>query len=532
VGKVQIRFTKRIKEATGNLCHNRFTRNRKDTRRKPVAARRNDIVVTERVQIAVEMISPNRPRGRVSQLAQGYHLSRQALYDIAAKGEASLRQGLQPGQHGPQPQEQQVKVTKNRLQRSVLSLSANGVSQRGVRDCLIEILDTPVSLGWVNGALATLEARAEQINQSMTPTGGESLAGDEIFSNGLPNLLVVGNETLYIYALTRQDERDGETWGCLLLDVPEIAQFASDAGLGLAAGAKAAEIAQHQLDWDHLLRPLWGQATRLEKQAYAALAKVEERVALFDKSRSTKRLEQHLAHWEALVVTAEEQIEKLDTFSKIARAVDDCFALIDLETGQLTNPQQGTARLQALGLQMATLPGRIYQKLAGNLQNWAGGLFTYHQQLQQALVPLIEQYGSTAVAALCRIWQCEADANRRRLALPEKEKRHQIWQQALDEAFACLGDDLLWPVWEALSTLLAHPWRGSMLAECVNSLLRPVLDRRKHTDQGCLELFRFLHNVHPFLRGKRVGFSPAQLAGIALPDDPLSLLGLAPKVSS
>jgi hypothetical protein len=70
-----------------------------------------------------------------------------------------------------------------------------------------------------------------------------------------------------------------------------------------------------------------------------------------------------------------------------------------------------------------------------------------------------------------------------------------------------------------------------MLAECVNSLLRPILDRRKHTDQGCLDLFRFFHNVRPFQRGKRAGHSPAQLVGLDVPDDPLILLGLDPKVS-
>jgi hypothetical protein len=68
-----------------------------------------------------------------------------------------------------------------------------------------------------------------------------------------------------------------------------------------------------------------------------------------------------------------------------------------------------------------------------------------------------------------------------------------------------------------------------MLAECVNSLLRPVLDGRKHTDQGCLDLFRFLHNVRPFERGKRANHSPAQLVGLDVPDDPLILLGLKPK---
>jgi hypothetical protein len=468
----------------------------------------------------------------VSQLAETYQLSRQALYDIAAKGIDSLVQALTPGQHGPQAKKQPVHLTKNRLRRGVLTLSAHGVSQRGVQDCLAEMFDTSVSLGWVNGTLTSLETNAQQINQQLDPVGNETLSGDEIFSNGSSNLLVVGNESLYIYALTRQDERDGDTWGCILLEMPETEQFASDAGTGLAAGATVAEVSSHQLDWDHLLRPLWGQATRLEQQAYAALAKVEERSALFDKAHTTKRLEQHLAQWEKLIVVADKKIEAVDNYTRLARGVDDCFALINLTTGELTNAEDASTTLQTLGQQMVAIPGRIYQKVGKNLQNWAMGLFAYQPQLRQALAPLIEQYGQSTIAALCRLWQCEADARRRHLALPEKQEREQIWQQALAEAFADLGDDLLWPVWDALSAVLSRPWRGSMLAECVNSLLRPILDRRKHTDQGCLELFRFLHNVRPFRRGKRAGHSPAQLAGIDLPTDPLSLLGLTPKVSS
>jgi hypothetical protein len=78
--------------------------------------------------------------------------------------------------------------------------------------------------------------------------------------------------------------------------------------------------------------------------------------------------------------------------------------------------------------------------------------------------------------------------------------------------------------------VLDRSWRGSMLVECVNGLLRPILRNRQHTDQGCLELFRFLHNVHIFERGKRANWSPAQLVGIDVPDDVLTLLGLDPKV--
>lgn len=497
-----------------------------------MAKRRDDIVARQRAQITIEMLSPQRPRGRVQELAENYQLSRQGLYDIAAKGQQVLQEGLIPGFHGPQATTETIQVTKQHLRRGVLTLTENGVSQRRVQACLAALLAKSVSLGWVNGQLASLEAAAGQANECLAPTGKESLSGDEIFSNGGPNLLLVGNESLYIYALTRQDERDGDTWGCLLLDGPEGVQFASDAGKGLAAGAKEAAVANHQLDWDHLLRPLWGQMTRLERKAYAALAKIEGRATLFEKSHTPKRLQQHLTKWEELVSQADKKMAQVDTFYPIARAVDDCFALIDLTTGRLTDTDQAIACLQTLGVQLGTWSGRIYQKLAKNLQNWAPALFSYQQPLGHALTLLQAEYGDQAIAALARIWQCEADEKRRTLSWPEKHKRQHIWQQSLDEAYALLGDERLWSAWEALATLLSRSWRGSMLAECVNSLLRPVLNRRKHTDQGCLELFRFLHNVRPFARGKRAGHSPAQLVGLDLPNDPLSLLELAPKVSS
>lgn len=494
--------------------------------------RRDDIVAEQRAQIAIEVLSPHRSWGTITHLQRTYGLSRQGIYDIAAKGFCVLRTGMKPGGYGPQPNPHHVEVNRNRLQRSALALTEAGASQRSVVACLAEALDTKVSLGWVNGQLAQLEKAATSINQQWQPAGDETLSGDEMFANGQPNLLIVGNESLYIYALTRQEERDGDTWGCLLLDAPASAQFASDAGTGLAAGVQAAEIETHQRDGDHLLRPMWGQATRLEKRAYAALQKVEERGDKFDNARTSKRLQQHLQKWQQLSQQAEEKINQLDAFYPLAREVDDWFSLVDLTTGQLPDAEQGRRRLCALGQQLEKMAGRIYQKLAKNLQNWAAGLFSYQPALRQALAPLQVEYGPQAIAALSRLWQCEADEKRRRLSLSEQQERQQIWQQSLDEAWDLLGEVRLSPAWDALREVLGRSWRGSMLAECVNSLLRPVLDRRKHTDQGCLELFRFLHNARPFKRGKRAGNSPAQLAGLGVSDDPFVLLGLLPKVSS
>jgi len=174
----------------------------------------------QRVQIAVKVLNTERPRGTITELAEEYAVTRQTVYNIGSAGEQVLLEGLEPGPHGPQPQESTIQVDRNRLVRGALVLAGEGVSQRGVPRCLSEMLDTQLSPSWVNGELAKAEAAATTVNANWHPAGGETLAGDEIYANGLPNLLVVGNASLYIYALTRQPDCDGDTWGCVLLDAP------------------------------------------------------------------------------------------------------------------------------------------------------------------------------------------------------------------------------------------------------------------------------------------------------------------------
>lgn len=496
-----------------------------------MGARRDDITAQQRAQIAIKVLNTGRVYGTISQLARTYKLSRESIYKLGEKGEQVLVGHMAPDGHGPQAAQKMILVDRHRLVRSTLVLSEVGVSQRDIEHCLGEILDTSLTYGWVNGQLAELETAASGVNDHWRPVVQETLAGDEIYANGQPNLLVVGNDSLYIYALSRQPDCEGDTWGCVLLEVGDSDLFASDGGTGLAAGVKAAALKVHQLDWDHLLRPLWGQVARLERQAYAALAEVEVRAALFDQATTTKRLTHHLAHWEKLNQVATEKIAHFDALNQIARQVDEWFALIDVTTGQLLDVSRGQQQLRALGQQLQSWSGRIYHKLSTQLQNWADKLFSYQPLLAQALQPLQAHYGTQAMVALCQLWQLEANQNRRPATTLQRQQLLHLASQCLDQAVTCLGEDRLWLAWDELGHVLNRSWRGSMLAECVNSLLRPILARRKHTDQGCLALFRFLHNVRPFQRGKRAGYSPAALIGLELPDDPLTLLGLKPKVS-
>jgi len=158
-----------------------------------VGARRNDITSKQRAQIAIEVRYPDRPRGTISKLAESHNVSRQTIYDIAEAEEQVLIAGLRPGPHGPQPEEKTALVDRNRLVRGVVKLTEVGVSQRATVDCLMELLDTAVSPSWVNGALTQLEQAAAAVNARWQSTVDEMLSGDEIYSNGAPNLLVVGN---------------------------------------------------------------------------------------------------------------------------------------------------------------------------------------------------------------------------------------------------------------------------------------------------------------------------------------------------
>lgn len=494
-----------------------------------MSARRDDILAVVRMHIGAAMLAPNRTRGEASQIARQYAMSRQTVYDIAAKTKKLLLNGLLPGRHGPQPQETVVRVDRQHLVRSTLVLSEASVSQRHIQGCLEEIPGSKVSLGWVNGRLAELEAQAAQVNRSWHPSVGEGLAGDELFAYGQPHLLVVGNDSLFIYALTQQPQRDGETWGCLLLDLPPSPQFASDDGTGLVAGLAEAGLDNHQLDWDHLLRPLWQHDAQLERRAYAALEAVEERARLFERARAEKRLARHLAKWEQLERQAAEAITWYDRFHVLARQVDAEFAMIEVRNGALRDPEASCARLQALGEQIKALPGRARSVLGTNLLNWARGLVSYLPRLAQALAPLVTTWGQRAVRTLSRLWQVEAEVKRGHLSVAQRQALEQVWQASLDEAAQLLGEHLF-AVWDALSAILGRIWRGSMAAECVCSLLRPLLNVRKQADQGGAELLRFLHNTHHFARGKRAGHSPAELVGITLPADRFTLLGLAPKV--
>lgn len=490
-----------------------------------MSCRRDDITGEVRAQIALQCLaSQGRRDGIRQELAAKHKLSRQSISRIERQARTALAEILEPKAHGPVGKVRRVIVTPDHVERSVLALAGSAVPERGIQACLEQILGCRPSLGSINAMLRKLGQRAAEVNASWQPAINEGLAADEIFCQGIPHLLVVGSESLYIYALTKQDMRDGETWACVLWDTPATGQLARDGGTGLQAGAGLTDKPD-QLDWWHVLHDVWCINASQERRAYGVLHELFAREMLFSKAHTTKRLTQHLMCWEKLSQQANEAMQAYDRYHNLARAVDDLFGMINLATGEIVDTPTALERMKVLGKQIHDLGGRACSTLGTTLKAQAPYLFAYLPRLRNALIPIQAHWGREAVAGLCRIWQVEEQWRRRQLCSADRQQLNAIWQTAFEATARLLGDDLF-EAWEDVQAVLGLNWRGSNAAECVNSLLRPSFNAHRSTSQNALDLRRFLHNTHTFARGKRAGHSPAQLVGIELPPDPLILLGL------
>ena len=136
--------------------------------------RRDDITVEQRIQIALEVLSPDRRYGKIRQLAEEYNLSRESIYTIGGQAVQVLQSGMKCKQHGPQAKVKTIEIDRSHLIRSIGQLALSGVSQRDTVRCLEEVLDSKVSLGWVNGRLSELETASAIWNKQHNPSIGES----------------------------------------------------------------------------------------------------------------------------------------------------------------------------------------------------------------------------------------------------------------------------------------------------------------------------------------------------------------------
>jgi hypothetical protein len=515
--------------------------------------KRTDIGFSERLFIGAVLNMPKGVRqwGMVSWLAETMRISRPTLYAIGKW----TKEGLLPSPDwqvdiaNNKPEracaegEKRIAVTPNRMKRTALALVLpGGVAGRSVEICLQTALDEGRSPAFLSALTHEAGIRAGEILRAIDHSvlGEVVQARDEIFVGQEPILLMVEPHSLVITGLYATDDRDAETWGCVLLFTQDrrvqIKGLAEDSCIPYALSCRIAQLdAAIQKDVWHPLADVLKVIHDVEREALQQLTAAD-------------KLEKKLCkHWDEAVfvewMKPYQQLENLLTQINSLRfwygCLWDAVELVDWRSGEIRQRaiNQWLAEESLKGIQQ--LPHLRIRKLAERLEKQLPEMLTFLDGISQPLADWqaqAEQHFQNHSTATCfqnsvaRLWRLEHAVLR---------NGHKEFAKAALEAQQWLAvwiedDPQLKALAEKLLNILEEPVRTSCAAETINSVLRPYLVRRRECTeldnrQLFLNLFALWFNMHKFDRGPRRGKSPYEIAGIDLgTDDWLTLLGYSP----
>jgi hypothetical protein len=408
---------------------------------------------------------------------------------------------LQPDEAGRPAEVTSLTVDKAFIDRTIAILPMLTGSVRDIRLGLKLILGVSRSVGYVSETLTAAGAQATAFNLALTVPLPILAEADEIFQGRKPCLTLVDGRSFLVLNLSPAESRDGTTWGLTYLGLTErgiqFQDLACDGGTGLRAGVREAKLTVPlRPDLFHLLQEAHRLTRRLESAAYRAI-ETAERARRADleaqglRHRRGRRLKLKVSLPQAQVEQAQ-AIATFDIWVWLLAEVRQALEPISL-TYQLVSAAQSQATLETAISLLKELGQADLTAFADDLQHNLPELLAPLTWLEQQLAPLFKHLALDSHAFVLWTWQ-----QRQALALN--------FETDLPEALRSVVP----AVWETLG--LFH--RSSSLAESLHSWLRPYLQIHRGMPQWLLPLLQLFWNHHQFERGKRVGHSPLELAGV------------------
>lgn len=461
--------------------------------------RRKDLDLSTRIAVGVEMLVPAEVRGwgRASELAREHDISRSLLYRFKDQVQAALESALKPKPVGRPAEEKLLRVDRDRVRTAVAVMPVLTGSVRSIQMGLELLLGVHRSVGYISQTLRAAGQAAERQHDGMRvplPVLGEA---DEIFAGRQPCLTVVDGRSFLVLNLAAAESRDATNWGLTFLDLEAqgvvFQDLAADGARGIRAGMRDAELAVPlRPDLFHLLREGKKLQNRLEKKAYKAIRCAEkvlraEQEASHPIKRPGRPLKVDLTTEEALEQEAQ-AIATYDNFYWLLAEVRQALEPIT-DFHRLQDPHQAQQALETTIELIQNLPGKSIPEFAQQLQDHLDELLAPLRWLYDTLAPWCQKLPTDLEAWILASW---------RNGLQQLKTIPAQWQRTATA------------IWEALA--LFH--RSSSLAESLHSWLRPYLAIHRGMPDWLLPLLQLFWNHHVFSRGKRVGYSPLQLAGI------------------
>jgi len=478
--------------------------------------------------------------GVVTALAREHDRSRQSIYDLRDRAQQLLQDTFTPVPAMDAVQ-RTLGVTEADVRRATVALRVMlPASIRDIQEVLPVLFDVHYSYGWVWNVVHQAEAAAAAFNRTVSLSGIDSLALDELFSQGQPVLSGIDLDTGYVALLQPSDSRSGEAWAAVLGQLRDEQQLVparvvKDAGTGLAAGVATAwpDIDAHD-DLFHAVYLMGQQQLRLERRAYREM----EAVSVLERRRTTAQSKPHAKRrsigqqLRAANDRMEAAMTRHDRFETLARQATAILELADRGSGRLRTQEEVVEVLSGVAQQMALL-GEGPAAVATYLLHRASGLGLYLKDLAARLEAVSEAVGGPCgVEAVVRAYQASLMHSRRAPCWDRSARRAEL--VAATQQLVCVTDGAPPRLVSALGLVLpvlSARHRASSAIENLHSVLRPYLVVQKHAQSGFLALFQAYSNLRKRPSGRFQDTSAYQLRTGQTVGDWLTVLGFPPSVS-
>jgi len=458
--------------------------------------------------------------GKMTQIAQDYHISRTFLYQLTWAAQHQLETlfstptSLAPGLQSP-------------LEPLMLLLRLEAACSIPSLSSILKRLEyQPNSVGYLSESLQAY-GRAVPSTLSMSQQTVVFYLSDEIFAIRHPILVTIEAHSTAILKIELASDRSAETWQAHFADLGahrfHSIGMASDRGVGLTAGYRAAcQEGFWVCDQFHEFQDLFHRCHQLQRKAYGAIGKEIEAAEKFANAKSEANLQKRLKQYEQAHQACEQAIARYDQLDLLLHLLSDTLHFCS-DAGRLRTVEAVRADLSIILSLMQEIDDEKLPKLLTSLRSHLDDICVPFRQVESVHAELLEFIPQPIIDALVLAWHhdhlsYQAHGKKKHYHRRECEYWLDFSEALLDEQF----DGFKVLAFEKLDAIV----KASSLVEMVNSLIRPYLNSSKgHITQETLNLIMFYHNHRRYKAGKRQGKAPIELlTGEVLEADWVDLL--------
>src|SRR5215470_1382906 len=482
--------------------------------------RRHDLTPHTRIEMVRLAWLNQGIYGKMTQIAQDYHISRTFLYQLLWAANLQLETLFSD-------QKPHVQDAQPLFEPFILLLRLEGKCSIPSMSAILKYFQSqPNSVGYLSECFQHYGS-ALPSTLAMTERTVVFYLSDEIFARHQPILVTIEAHSTAILKIQLATERSAETWKAHFEDLGnhrfQSVGMASDRGRGLVAGYQAAcQDARWVCDRLHEFQDLFDRRRQLERKAYAAIAKEDEAAHTFHNAKSEANLHKRLQHYERAHYACEQAMARYDQLDLLLHLLRDALHLCS-PFGRLRTVAGVRSELMILLSLIEEIDDTVLPKLLPPIRSHLDEILAPFEQAESMHVELLALVPQQTLDALVLAWH-HAHLSYQSHAKQKRYHQHES-QQWLDFAEGCLDNQfapLKTLVFEKLDSIV----QASSLVELVNSFIRPYLNSSKgQITQETLNLIMFYHNHRRYKSGKRQGKAPIELlTGEALEADWVSLL--------